>query len=513
MQRVKDIISLATVKTWESNVIHLIDAGTGSGKTTFIKDVLIDYCRGKNKSLLFLVNRTALRDQTYKDIKKQKQQNQQQKQERIITLASYQALTKKLMWNKKYPNETKLIMQYDYIVCDETHYFFSDALFNNQTDLTLDWLMNNNSIKILMTATASLPKKYIKEVLQKKIIEYMLLTDYNQFISTIYMYDNDKAINQVLFNLPVGEKAIYFCGAEKAYKISKLLKDSSFYCSKSNDLYKFVDLDTYKNIIDNSKFDSQILCTTSVLDNGVNFCDPSLKHIIIDYIDLDEIQQFIGRKRIADNSDKITLYIKNWNNGNLNRRLNSKNFEFEQPEYLKENGDIKFTKEFYKNTIFKKSINTIVGEDNQIHHKVNEMYYIKIKNEIETIEQMIRRNNGYKYAVINRLRYDKTNVIDLDIEFDGLLLSNYLDSLVGKKLFKEEQQKLKDFLTINDDLFNPAKPNHKSLGYNLINGYFKEKNLTYIIKSERENSRKSHYYRNTYWIIGEINFAPKITSI
>lgn len=101
--------------------------------------------------------------------------------------------------NKKNPNNTKQIAHFDYIVCDETHYFFSDALFNNTTDLIWSWLINSNSIKILMTATAILPKKYIKDILKRKIKEYKLQTDYNQFINTIFMYNNDKAIEQILF--------------------------------------------------------------------------------------------------------------------------------------------------------------------------------------------------------------------------------------------------------------------------------------------------------------------------
>lgn len=72
MQRVKDIIPLSKVKTWSTEDIVLINAGTGKGKTTFVKDILLEFCKENNKTILFLVNRTALREQTNKDIKKQK---------------------------------------------------------------------------------------------------------------------------------------------------------------------------------------------------------------------------------------------------------------------------------------------------------------------------------------------------------------------------------------------------------------------------------------------------------
>lgn len=503
MVRVSDIIPLSEVEKWKADDIVLVNAGTGQGKTTFVKEVLIEYCKQNDKTILFLVNRIALKKQTKKDIEK-KERNLI----RNVRLTSYQAITRLLLKNKS-------IAQFDYIVCDETHWFFSDALFNNTTDLMWNWLFSNNSsIKVLMTATAILPKKYIKEVAKKKVKEYKLNTNYNKFIKSLYFYKNDKTIEQILFNLPKGEKAIYFCGAEKAYKISKLLPDAKFYCSENNKLYKYADKNTFKSIIENMKFDCLILCTTSVLDNGVNFLDTSIKHIIIDYFDLDEIQQMIGRKRLlSDDSDNFILYIRNRTNADLNRILNTKNYQLRQAEDLEDNGEIEFTNKYFKKSV-NTTIDTYTGEDNQIHRKVNKMMYTKIQNLIEQLQKMLKRKKeGYKYAVITRLKYNKKNVIDLDSELDGSILQEYLDSLIGVKLFKEEQKRFKAFLTTSDDLFNPAKTDHNSLGINSINGYFRDNGLAYVVESNIENSRKSDNYKKTYWMIGKIDFAKKIPSV
>ncbi|QNU67475.1 DEAD/DEAH box helicase family protein [Ruminiclostridium herbifermentans] len=501
MVRVSDIIPLSEVEKWNTEDIVLINAGTGQGKTTFVKDILIEYCKENNKSILFLVNRIALKKQTKKDIEK-KEKNYIAN----VRLTSYQAITRLLLKNKNNPDKAKAIAHFDYIVCDETHWFFSDALFNNTTDLMWNWLINNsNSIKILMTATALLPKKYIKEVVKKKVKEYKLTTDYNKFIKTLYFYKNDKTIEKILFNLPKDERALYFCGADKAYTLSKLLPDAKFYCSENNKLYKHADEDTFKSIIEKMNFECQILCTTSVLDNGVNFQDTSIKHIIIDYFDLDEIQQMIGRKRLNINNidDTFTLYIKNLTNQGLNRIRNTNNYLLKQADYLEENGEIEFTNKYFKKSV-NNIIDTFTGEDNQIHRKVNKMMYTKIQNLIEIIQKMLKRKkDGYKQAVITRLKYDKKNVFDLDTELDGSILQEYLNSLIGIKLFKEEQKKLKDFLTTNDDLFNPAKTDHKSLGLNSINGYFMDNGLAYAVESNIENSRKSEYYKKTYWIISK----------
>jgi hypothetical protein len=66
--------------------------------------------------------------------------------------------------------------------------------------------------------------------------------------------------------------------------------------------------DTKQEIINNKKFSCQILCTTNVLDNGVSIVDPAVKHINIDYFDLDTIQQCLQERIQA--GEKVNLYIK-----------------------------------------------------------------------------------------------------------------------------------------------------------------------------------------------------------
>ena len=60
-----------------------------------------------------------------------------------------------------------------------------------------------------------------------------------------------------------------------------------------------------------NKFDSQILISTSVIDNGVSIIDKSVKNIVIISFDKISFLQKLGRKRLDEN-EKITIYIPNF---------------------------------------------------------------------------------------------------------------------------------------------------------------------------------------------------------
>lgn len=78
------------------------------------------------------------------------------------------------------------------------------------------------------------------------------------------------------------------------------------------------------------------------------------------------------------------------------------------------------------------------------------------------------------------------NIISKE-ENDKIMISNYLDSLKGKKLFKNEQQELKEIF-IKYELVG------RNSGINSLNGALKDKNLPYEILPKKSDSTR-------YWII------------
>ena len=67
----------------------------------------------------------------------------------------------------------------------------------------------------------------------------------------------------------------------------------------------------YKQIIEEEKFSVRVLISTSVLDNGVNLKDSSIKHVVIDMLDQAEFTQMLGRVRMLGD-DKLNLYIRQY---------------------------------------------------------------------------------------------------------------------------------------------------------------------------------------------------------
>lgn len=67
--RVSDLIQ-DSYKDWNDGMRIIFDAGTNSGKTYFILNVLLPWAKKNRRKILYLCNRTALRDQVSRDVEK-----------------------------------------------------------------------------------------------------------------------------------------------------------------------------------------------------------------------------------------------------------------------------------------------------------------------------------------------------------------------------------------------------------------------------------------------------------
>ena len=73
--------------------------------------------------------------------------------------------------------------------------------------------------------------------------------------------------------------------------------------------------------------ETKVLIATSVLDNGVNF--RGIDNIVISDTSKVKCLQMVGRCRVENNNEKITLYIKRFNKKYIENRI----------EYLKKQQD------------------------------------------------------------------------------------------------------------------------------------------------------------------------------
>lgn len=202
--------------TWEPNSCIFIASPTGSGKTTFILEKLLPHAYKENKKILYLVNRTILKKQMeqaiqvlplelrscisielYQTIEKEilnltgqieypefqqgylkaiqdhvpaeKQyavQNNLWLLPKIVYRADgYSALKKYQDFQKNQECEEYRRKQvYEYVVCDEAHYFLMDSNYNTNTVLSYKFVKDffSNKIRIFMSATIDQIRQYIE---------------------------------------------------------------------------------------------------------------------------------------------------------------------------------------------------------------------------------------------------------------------------------------------------------------------------------------------------------------
>lgn len=176
MERVSDRIGEA-YKNWGPKKPIVIHAPTGSGKTYFILNVLLPYIHRLGKKMVYLCNRSALRQQVKHKLSTDLAQPQMGNS--IITYNYHQLAALDLRPHNDPPpkqtaservrwEEGREIAAADYYIFDEAHFFLSDAGFNLQINDCLKRIQtiqdrNPNAIWIYMTATIPYLWLYLKQ--------------------------------------------------------------------------------------------------------------------------------------------------------------------------------------------------------------------------------------------------------------------------------------------------------------------------------------------------------------
>lgn len=132
--------------------------------------------------------------------------------------------------------------------------------------------------------------------------------------------------------------------------------------------------------------------------------------------------------------------------------------------------------------------------------------YFKSVNDASLIDEMINLGRyGYcKYFALKFGFYDSDNdeftyrLIEEDNNNDKI--EKYLQEIVGKRLFKRDQEELVEIVNLKDSRGRIQK------SLSLLNAYFIENKMSYLLVSKRtretNNDKKS---KTTYWqLIDEI---------
>ncbi len=399
-----NFITTEEIRSWNPSDPVVISAQTGSGKNTFVQKKLLKYAveqtePEKRKNLmLVLSNRIALgrqgKRQFAERVAKYTGDSQYVRMMEefytpegidhlyidlgIVTVCSYhQLLERNLLNNRKYK----------YIVCDEAHFFTSDAAFNHDTNDILKYIISNGagSVRIYMTATIETVfeaiireeyaplEAYIKDM-DEKMTEAVNGADFRmqkhnstvdgngktytldavntgyqsmrqnflplqvqfyhmerryEYINDITVYHSHEDLAKKVIaskgtgkwmifvsKRKFGEKIIKDIQAEDAEKSLKCACISAYFRTSLDKKEKKI----YDYIIAKEAFKEDVLISTSLLDNGINIKDDSVKHIAIDAFDRTQFLQMLGRIRIEDKRN-LHLYIREFDEDSLKKGI------------------------------------------------------------------------------------------------------------------------------------------------------------------------------------------------
>lgn len=303
------------VSQWTPGMNVFISCGTGTGKTTFAKNLSI-LTGGRT---LILSNRVANLKQTRKDSNYWKSG--------INPFGDSCISYQKLESNPKL--DVNWLNTFTHIVVDEAHYFVKDAGFNAKANISLAKIIGSNCTKIFMSATIDgFQKVYLQ--LMKEMNKFHIfnnirysMTQSKLHIASIEEIVHESQISEILREL-YGKTLIFVDSIEKGRKLKNELDSFcsvGMITSESKESEEIKEKELFDTLIEKEKFDTDILIATSVIDNGVNIKDENLKNIIIQNNDRDEIIQMAGRKRCLNMDDKVHIFLVSSSEQSLSRKI------------------------------------------------------------------------------------------------------------------------------------------------------------------------------------------------
>lgn len=225
---------------------------------------------------------------------------------------------------------------FDYIVCDEAHYFISDSSFNSKTELAFDFLNESlDAVKIYMTGTSDglfyLPWNRPLNILKEA-------NYYNNSVKDLYRYESNETVSAIIQNeIEKNNKVLVFHESKETLSDFIFGKTEVLHSgNQSNSL-------AYNQIVSKQKFDADLLNTTKLISEATEIKDDDIDTIVLHGIkDIDTFVQSASRVR----GKKLNINYKRITQRSIAQKLNyldKQLFYYEEFERL---GEAEFIKEY-----------------------------------------------------------------------------------------------------------------------------------------------------------------------
>lgn len=318
-------------KQWIPQIPVAIFSGTGTGKNTFIENILIPYAVAENASILLLSNRVALGRQEKRrlcglfGLERQLDDYTDQGLDKFTKIANLRVISYQQLgaWINYSSGELRELIKEEFlfVVIDEAHFFTADCGFNAFSDMVLHFITQNfrSAIRIYMTATPDVifPVLRHKDGLRGWGPRYNCLQEY--FCWRVYEFepdfsyihafgfDTDEDLIDIIRNST--QKWLIFCESVRHGQelVDSIGTDSVLVTAASKDS-KADGYATYHEIVNTEQYSARILITTAVLENGLNLKDRKLENVVIYSNDKTRFQQMVGRVRRMEGKT-LNVYI------------------------------------------------------------------------------------------------------------------------------------------------------------------------------------------------------------
>lgn len=356
-------IEANSIDRWEPIQPVFICAQTGRGKNYFIEHALLPYVRELNyrkktdQRVLILSNRLALKQQIKNRIPGEDASDGENgtiySYGKFADVMTYQSLLKKYGLLKR--RQKKALSRYIYVICDEAHYFTSDAMFNPHTQKILSTIVQlfQDAIRVYMSATPYECLEYIIKCEESykdlylnwnkpqhkckygKMVLYHFQSDYN-YLNIKYYNRVEELYKEIVISVNKKHEKwlIFIDDKEKCTTVMKALEqyghigDMDDSNAKNSIVGKILAVDatskedeSYRAMILNEKLGKNIyvLISTSVLDNGVNL--RGINNIVISDMARVKCLQMVGRARVSNSDERKTLYIRRFDSNYVEKRI------------------------------------------------------------------------------------------------------------------------------------------------------------------------------------------------
>lgn len=496
-----------------SPTIHLMNMGTGTGKTHFVIHSLISKVLREGKRLLYLCNRTALCSQVCQAIADR--YNDTVNVTSPMASAYYGTNTLPAIIVQTYQGLESIICNgvdwirewgyFDYIVADECHYFVQDTSFNSYTRLSFEAIFSQRCQIFFMSATM----EEFKALIHQKVTFYrhnsMNVCDALLHIKEHIIEDEFAGIDAVCFHetseiiskINAGKKGKKWLIFVESKSLAKKLDDA---IGMNSCIITADDKDSkeFELITRQEQFHADVLIATSVIDNGVNIKDLNLRHLVLMTSEKTEFLQMLGRKR-REPGERITVFIQALKKELLQKRIRKltnlldfgNQLLFQTTSVLIAGTAIRYSSDWRSRYFICHVFNRYTNSTNIVVNSLAVFHCQWLLNEYKEMLQKIEKDPDMAFRI--PLSWIKQEDEVEAVTCLGSITTKLLDSMLGIDYTTEGlQKKLCEFIPIVIE-FDKKLVQNRRLSKQNFQKYLERRHPKYSVEQYEASDRTQRY--------------------